>query len=331
MENCVCDKACLERLCQLIKSADGVIVSGHRGSDFDTIGSAYGFCLLARSLGKPAFVTTHRTTTVSGPLIDCLNRDTQEVLTPQQAEGLVTPGWIALITDTNRKQLLDCPKLINRCRQTVIFDHHRRTTDLTDREGLFFCEEFRSSCSEMAAIMLNLADVDIPVAAANALLAGMMLDTGRFTQKTNSETLAIASRLCAAGADPSLAYDLFDCDLRHYRDRSRIVNGAKITDGAAIAVVRGRVDEIRVVASQAANELLTIRGVTVSFVVYRHQGLICISARSGTAVDVSEIMESMGGGGNRTMAAAQLTDIPLWKVTRRLRAEIAQYRDNHSA
>jgi c-di-AMP phosphodiesterase-like protein len=322
-----CNKESFFLLKQMILESDSVIVSGHRNSDFDTLGAAYGVFCLVRGLGKNAAIVVNEDTNLAGPMVEKIKAvETAEVfITPERARELAQRDVLAIITDTNRASLLECPFLFDLCDRAVIIDHHQLRSDLTDYSGLFIHNERASSTCEMAAELFSYSEMTPSTVLCEALAAGIMLDTRDFTQKITPKTFFVAGSLFAMGADIAGTRNLFDCSMQHYRERTKLVLSAKMVDDCAIAVARRNQPGVRVLAPQAANELLTIKGVKASFVIYRGEGETCISARSYGQFDVSAIMEQMDGGGNTTMAATQLPGIGRYTAMRRLERVIRAY------
>ncbi len=330
MEIAGCNKESFFLLKQLILESDSVIVSGHRNSDFDTLGAAYGVLCLVRGLGKSAAIVVNDETNLAGPMIEKIKAaEAEEIfISPERARELAKTDVLSIITDTNRASLLECPFLFDLCGRAVIIDHHQLRSDLTEYSGLFIHNERASSTCEMAAELFSYSEMTPSAVLCEALAAGIMLDTRDFTQKITPKTFFIAGSLFAMGADIAGTRNLFDCSLQHYRERTKLVLSAEMIDGCAIAAARRNQAGVRVLAPQAANELLTIKGVKASFVVYRGEGEICVSARSYGYFDVSAIMEQLGGGGNTTMAAAQLPGASIYKTVRKLERVIRAYAEN---
>lgn len=329
MEITGCNKESFFLLKQLILESDSVIVSGHKNSDFDTLGSAYGVFCMVRELGKTACIAINEETSLSTALMDRINADESEgvFITPEQAREVAKANVLSIITDTNRTSLLECPFLFDVCDRSVILDHHQLRSDLTDFPGLFIHNERASSTCEMAAELISYSEMTPSAVLCEALAAGIMLDTRGFTQKITPKTFFVSGSLFAMGADISDTRNLFDCSLEHYRERTKLVLSARMLGDCAIAVAGKNQPRVRVLAPQAANELLTIQGVKASFVVYRAEGETCISARSDGRFDVAAIMEQMGGGGNITMAAAQLAGISRYAAVKRLERVLKSYTD----
>ncbi len=330
MEIYGCNKDSFLLLKQLIAESESVIVSGHKNSDFDTIGAAYGVFCLVRELGKTVRIAVNQETTLSAPMIERIRsfETGGTFITPQQAEAMAKPDTLSIVTDTNRATLLECPFLFDLCGRSVIIDHHQLRSDLTDFPGLFIHNEHASSTCEMAAELISFSEMTPSAALCEALAAGIMLDTRDFTQKITPKTFFVAGSLFAMGADISRARNMFDCSLDHYRQRTKLVLSAKTIHDCALVIAPLRQPGIRVLAPQAANELLTIKGVKASFVIFRSENETCVSARSDGRFDVAAIMEQMGGGGNTAMAAAQLKGVGRFAASRRLERVINAYIQN---
>ena len=197
-------------------------------------------------------------------------------------------------------------------KSVVIVDHHRRAVRSIENAVIFHHEPYASSASEMVTEIIQYfrftSDEKLPVYYAEALLAGIMLDTKSFVMRTGVRTFEAAAFLKKLGADTVAVKLLFSNSFEAYKNRSQIVSTAQIHNNCAIAVADFECDDIRIVAPQAADELLGITNVDASFVIYKTGEIVNISARSLGAVNVQIIMETLGGGGHQSMAAVQLKD-----------------------
>ena len=203
---------------------------------------------------------------------------------------------------------MDSKELYEKAKTVVIIDHHRKMVNYIDNAVVFFHEPFASSACEMAAELIQYFGVEcrITVADAEALLAGIMLDTKNFVMRSGARTFEAAAYLKKLGADTIAVKNLFSDTLNTYREKSKLIQSAALFHGCAIATTDSDASELRLAAPQAADELLGISGVKASFVLYMMDGVCYISARSLGGFNVQLIMEAIGGGGHQTMAGAQL-------------------------
>ena len=320
---------------ELIKGSDNVVIMGHKYADLDCLGSAYGLYKLARSLDKEAFVIMDERTCLASQLYDRMRAMNSEFVahTAEGIAGVISKRTLLLITDVHRASMTEAPELISKCGQTVIIDHHRRAVDYIEGAVIFYNETAASSASEMVTELREYINPKIVgQSEAEALLAGIMLDTRNFVMNAGVRTFEASAFLRGRGADPIQVKKLFSGSLSEYRQRSNITATTQIYGDVAIAVNTVNDENTRVATAQAADELLGIRNVAASFVLCRtDNGQINISARSLGSVNVQLIMEALGGGGHRNMAACQLTGVGFEEAMVMLREAIDEYRENNSS
>lgn len=316
-------------LAELIKSSDNVLVMGHRFADLDSLGSAIGLAKACRCLGKESYIVLDSRRNLADVLVRRLveNKEQNMICLPETAIDLVMDKTLLIITDTHTVDLIESPDIYRRCKQVVVIDHHRKMVNHIDNAVIFYHEPFASSASEMVTELIQyLGDAcRLNRMEAEALLSGIMLDTKNFVMKTGVRTFEAAAYLRRLGADTISVRELFSSTIDSYRRRAQIVSGAELLHGCAIAVCDSSGDDMRVIAPQAADELLNISGVKASFVLYANGGTVNISARSMGAFNVQVIMEKMGGGGHHTMAGAQIKDTDCHQARTRLAAIIEEY------
>ena len=314
---------------QLIGDSSKVYVMGHKYSDLDSVGAAVGVCCIARKLNTPCRIVIDQTKTAANPLLEKISKlpeYSKAFLTPQEAILHADSHTLLVVVDTNRPDQVENQELLESCTRVAVIDHHRRAAEYIVNATMSFHEPYASSAGELVAELLEeiVEQPDILRAEAEALLAGMMLDTKNFTIRTGERTFEAAAFLRRAGADTSEVKKLLQSDMAHTVAKYRILQNAKIyRSGIAIAVQEQPQD--RVVAAQAADELLNIAGVDTSIVVYPMEGGVFMSARSIGDVNVQILMEKLGGGGNRASAAVQLKAVELPEAVRQLRAAIDDY------
>ena len=309
-------------LLELIHGSDNVLVMGHRFSDLDCVGSAVAMASAVRSLGKPAYVVIRKEQTLAPELLDRY-RDAGRgdlFLEPEDALPMMTRRTLLIITDTHNPRMLDSAKLYEGAASVVVIDHHRKMVDHIDNAVIFYHEPYSSSASEMVAELVQyLSGCTISRLDAEALLAGIMLDTRSFVMKAGVRTFEAAAYLRRLGADTVEVKRLFSGSMELYKEKTDIVSHAKLYGRTAIACDQeGGGSQRRIAASQAADELLYIKGVDASFVLFEENGAVNISARSLGDFNVQLVMEALGGGGHLTMAGAQLEDAGLQQAYERL-------------
>ncbi len=321
-------------LSELMRSASSILIMGHKFADFDSVGSAVGLCCAARSLKKPAKIVIDMGTQVSQPLIDRvlpLPEYKDVFIDPQEALLAMDGSTLLIIVDTNRPDQVESESLLQSCNRVAVIDHHRRAADYIQNVALSFHEPYASSASELVTELLQymVEQSDILRVEAEALLAGIVLDTKNFTLRTGGRTFDAAAFLRRAGADTSDVKHLLQSDLKSAVAKYAIVQKAKIYK-AGIAIAAAESVDSKVTAAQAADELLNISGIQASFVLFPLGDKINISARSLGDINVQVIVERLGGGGNKSTAGAQIPDKTLRQVVEELLAEIDKYLEDFS-
>ena len=251
-------------------------------------------------------------------------------VSPGDAFLKMQPGSLLIVVDTNRPDMVESPQLLESCNRVAVIDHHRRAATYIENAALNFHEPYASSASELVAELLQyLAEpADLLKEEAEALLAGIVLDTKHFTLRTGGRTFEAAAFLRRAGADTTDVQRLFQNDLHDMVSRYDIIRRAEMfrEDIAISTVPEDGVD--RVTAAQAADELLMLKGVKASFVLYRAGTAVMMSARSLGEVNVQVILETLGGGGNSTTAGGRVENSDPETVKEQLLAAIERYFEN---
>lgn len=322
-------------LCDLIKKSDSVIVMGHRMSDLDAVGSAIGALRICKMCGVPAVIAINSDATLAGPLLKTfLDAGCgKDFIAPDQTLDVITPNTLLIVVDTYQKRLLESQKIYEKCKRVVVIDHHRMAVGHIDRPLLLYHEPYASSASELICELLQFMpkEGNITPLEAQALLAGIMLDTRSFALHVGVRTFEAAAWLRSRGAQTAETKLLFNTSKEEYEARAHIVESAYIYKGCAIAL-SGELDAgMNVVLPMAANDLLTINGVDASFVAVAKNGGVNISARSMGALNVQVILEPLGGGGHLMMAGAQLQNCTLDATERQIREQIDIYRASQAA
>ncbi len=316
-------------LSELIANSDRVLVMGHKFGDLDCVGAAVGMAYAIRSIGKNADVVIDRNKNLANILIDMVAQQGNEDLfiDPQEALFRITPNTLLIICDTHTENLLESEEIYRKCKTVAVIDHHRKMVNHIENAVIFYHEPYASSASEMVAELVQYMgdDCRINSVVAQALLSGIMLDTRNFVLKTGVRTFEAAAYLKRIGADTVIVRKLFASTMDSYQRKSRIVAAAQIYKGCAVAESEYSSEDMRIVAPQAADELLGIDNVDASFVLYETDGVVNISARSMGAINVQIIMENLGGGGHHTMAGAQIKGVESEKVRQMLLESIDRY------
>ena len=298
---------------ELIADAGEVYIMGHSFADMDAVGAAAGICCAARKRGKQARIVIDREHTAAETLIarlDALPEYSGVFLTPAEAFLQMRADTLLVVVDTNRPDMVGNPQLLESCNRVAVIDHHRRAATYIENAAFNFHEPYASSASELVTELLQylVEPTDLLREEAGALLAGIVLDTKHFTQRTGGRTFEAAAFLRRSGADTAEVQRLFQGDLKDMVTKYDIIRRAEMyRSNIAVSVVEEPgVD--RVAAAQAADDLLTLKGVQASFVVYAAEGAVLMSARSLGEINVQVILEALGGGGNSTTAGARIED-----------------------
>lgn len=295
---------------ELMDDARQVYVMGHSYADMDSLGAAAGVCCIARKRGRKCQIVIDTENNAVHPMLRKLAGQPEyhgAFITGSEAFLKVQPGTLLVVVDTNRPGSVESEQLLETCNRVAVIDHHRRGSSYIEKMALNYHEPYASSASELVTELLQylVEPGDILKCEAEALLAGIVLDTKNFTNRTGGRTFEAAAYLRRAGADTSDVQRMFQGDLKSMIARYDIIRQAQLYRGdLAIAALDTTCD--RVTAAKAADELLTLKGIRASFVLYPKDQGVYISARSLGEVNVQVIVEALGGGGNSTTAGGQL-------------------------
>ena len=314
-----------------VLDSDKVFIMGHRFSDLDCVGASIGLqCIMEKSFRRYSKVVINKETSMAKQLVEYAEKrlDTDIFITPEEAVRGLTPKSLLIITDTHLKNSIESVELYEKCKRVIVIDHHRKAVNYIDNALVFCHEPSASSTSEMCSEIIScLDDKSLGYVQADALLAGIMLDTKNFVLKTGVRTFEAAAYLRKKGANTLTVKGMFSDSIETYREKVDIVCRANIYRGCAVSVSTRQTDDIRLAAAQAADEMLTLQGVDASFVIFENNDRINISARSYGKINVQIIMEKLGGGGHQTMAAAQLDNTTTQKAFEKLTTIIDEVLD----
>ena len=318
-------------LSRLIGDASQVFVMSHKYADNDSVGSAVGIACIARKLGRDVKIVVGENSPAQA-LVEMISAEEQYAgvfINPQEAILRADSSTLLVVVDTNRPEQVENDTLLTACASRLaVIDHHRRAATYIQNPTLSLYEPKASSACELVTEMMQelVEPSDILPAEADAVLAGIVLDTKNFTIRTVDRTFDAAAFLERAGADTSRVRELYKNGLEETLARYDLIRQAKVHRG--IALVAARETQSRVLAAQTADELLNISGVEASAVLYPMEGGgVAISARSVGKVNVQVLLEQLGGGGNKSAAGAQIPDIDLREAFNRLCAAIDKYMD----
>lgn len=316
---------------ELLHEADKVYIMGHKNMDMDCLGAAMGVYRGATLVGKKAQIILSEPTFAIKGLYDRIaaSKEYDDLfISPEEAEKEINKDTLLVIVDTHRRSYLESPELLDLSQKIVIFDHHRKSTDYIEEAVLTYLEPFISSTCEMIAEILNyLSDkIKLNPIEADALLAGITIDTKNFVFKAGVRTFEAAAFLRRSGADSTRVRKLFQNDMKTYRARAEAIQMSEIWhEDMAVAVVSGEIDHATIVAAQVADELLNIKDIKASFVLTKVEECIFISARALGDTNVQRIMELLGGGGHLGIAGAQLKGMSVEEAKVQLKQAIRLY------
>lgn len=319
-----------DQLVKLIKEADHVVIMGHRMSDLDAIGAAEGVLRICKICDVPAVIAVRRDATLATSLIDALCKAGQkdDFIDPKDALPIISKRTLCIVVDTYQVGLVESKDILEKCGKVAVIDHHRKGVGYIENPALVCHEPYSSSASELVTELLQYVgerDDKPNRIEAEGLLAGILLDTQDFTLHTGVRTFEAAAALRRYGAETERVRRLFDVTMVEYNAKADLVEKAQMYKNCAISIGGEVAPEARVAIAQAANDLLRIQGVDASFVAVQVGNGVNVSARSMGAVNVQVIMESLGGGGHQTMAAAQLKHITPQAARSRIQDAIDQY------
>lgn len=314
---------------ELIHNSSDVLIMGHRFGDLDSIGAAVGLAGSINSMGKSAKIVVDPINNLAAPIIDRLTSlgDGDMFMDEATALDVISDDTLLIIVDTHNKNIIESPELYKKAKHVVVIDHHRKNVNFIDNAVIFHNEPYASSTCEIISEMIQyFKDTGrLHPQYADAMLAGITLDTKNFVMKTGVRTFEAAAFLRKNGADTIVVKSMFSSTMDSYRKKARLVASAELYNRCALAVSESSDADMRVIAPQASDELLNITGVDASFVIYPSNNCMCISARSLGAMNVQLVMEKLGGGGHQTMAATQLADKSADEAKKMLLCAIDEY------
>lgn len=331
-----------QALKRMVENSSKVFVMGHNNPDMDSFGSALGIYEGIKSIGKDCYFILNG---VNKPIENIYNRTIEDlegfrenIVTEIRALELMDQGSLVIVTDNHRKNSTEAPSILDKTDQIVIIDHHRRGNDYIRNATISYIEPYASSASELVTEILNYFDESFKarVPVAEALLAGLTVDTKNFVYQTGVRTFEAASILKRWGADSIIIKRMFKDDFQIVKYKSEVIaDSTVVNDFIAIGHFNREMDGSTLIASQAADDLLNIKGVRASFVLTKSNDRIHISGRSLGDISVQLILERIGGGGHLTSAATQLdmsideAEVMLKKAIKEyLEEEVEDYEDN---
>ncbi|MFA9397470.1 MAG: DHH family phosphoesterase [Clostridiaceae bacterium] len=317
-------------LLNIMNESSHVFIMGHTNSDIDCFGAAFGLWRASKLLSKKCNIILENENSSVKPLLNKI-RDSGEY------EGMIQDSnyclnnmdenSLLILVDVNNINYVQSREVFQRFNKIVVIDHHRRSKDFVKSALLSYVEVYASSTCELVTEVFQymFENPKLMPLEAEALFAGISVDTKNFTFKTGVRTFEAAGFLRKSGADTVEVKKLFSYDFDSYVQRIEIIKNAEIVNGIAIAKCDEKTKD-QVIAAQASDELLNINGVLASFVLFKQDNDILISGRSLGEVNVQIILERLGGGGHLTMAGTKLANMSMKKAIEKLKIEINEYK-----
>lgn len=316
---------------ELINGASNVIIMGHTNSDIDAMGASMGIYRIATTIGKEVYIVNE----TNGTSLDSFIKDLKEngkydnvLIDKNEALNKINENSLLIVVDTDKKNYVEVPELLDKTEKIAVIDHHRRGTDYIENAILTFHEVYASSACELVTELVAYAEKTVKLEnfEVEALYAGIMMDTKNFTFKTGVRTFEAAAYLRKCGVDIIKVKKWFQSDLETYNKISEIVSKSELIDDTiAISIYEKEDSDANITCAKAADELLTISNITASFVIGKMGDKICISGRSIGDINVQLILEKLGGGGHITVAGAQIEGMTQEEVKQELINRINEY------
>ena len=320
-----------DALWEMMREVNEIFVMGHKKADLDSTGACVGIHVIAKTMGKNCYIVLDEVSAGIKRLHERLMEKEEYVstfITQQQAVAKVSEKSLVVVVDTHRKTMTICPQLLQTAKKIVVFDHHRKSTDFIDNAVLIYHEPYASSTCELITEMIQYfgEKIKLKPVEADALLAGITVDTKNFCVKTGAITFEAAAFLRRHGADSVRVRLLFQNDMASYQAKASAVKDAKIIyENMAFSVCPTSAENSILTAAMAADDLLNIVGIKASFVCCLLEDTVYISARSLGEINVQMIMEKLGGGGHMTVSGAQLTHCSVKEAEQKLKQAIESY------
>ena len=316
-------------LMELIGQSSQIFIMGHKNADLDAVGAAMGISCMCRKKGKKAYIVIDKEINASKQLLEEIYQ------VPEYAGVFISPDEALLqcdnrstlvVVDTNRPDQVESLALLEAMSRVCVVDHHRRAADYIDPVVVNLHEPYASSTSELVTELLqySVEKQDVLPIESKSLLAGIFLDTKSFNVRTGERTFEAAAVLRRMGADTTDVKRLLQSDFQETMAKYQIIKSSRLYR-KEIAIAALNTGTTRVLAAQAADEMLNICGIAASIVLYPDNDKVYISARSLGEVNVQMILEPLGGGGNTATAGAQVSGKSVKEVLDELVASIDKF------
>lgn len=318
---------------QLMENSTEVFIMGHKQPDMDCIGSALGIARCAIQEGCHAYIVLDQINPTIQQAVNAMRGNPAYagmLLAPDAVRGIMRASSMLVVVDTQRASSTIAPELLRLAGKLVLIDHHRRSADYIDNSTLNYLDSRASSTSEMVTETLQYFDDNIRPTAfeSSSLLAGITVDTKHFSFNVGARTFEAAAYLRHHGADSGMVKEMFQDDKQTYSDRvDTVKNASVISPGIALAACQAHTPNAPLIAAQAADELICIRGIDTAFALGLDNDGVNVSGRSLGRVNVQVILERLGGGGHLTIAGAQLKNTTLEEAAALVTSATLAYMD----
>ena len=325
-----------DALLELMNASSSVFVMGHKNADLDSLGSAMGVYRIAKSIGRPCYIVMGEVYPGVKHLRDRLDSmpDYEGLfISPEEGLKAMDDQSLIVVVDVHRLPMMESGEMVQKAKKVVLFDHHRKSTDFIENAVLTYHEPYASSTSELITEMVQYMGekVHLKPVEADALLAGITVDTKNFSMQTGAITFEAAAYLKRNGADSVRVRLLFQNDMEQFRAIAGAINHAEIyRDNMAISAYVANGPGALVAAAQAADELLNFVGIKASFVLCQVDSKVYVSARSLGEINVQVILEKLGGGGHKLVSGVQLENVALEEAKEMIKGAITQYMEEDS-
>lgn len=318
---------------QIIDQSSNVVIMGHRVGDMDSLGASIGLYSIASSRGKKAYIVLNNVNHALKNMHERMKKEeshyAEALITTEHALELADQNTLIVVLDTHRKSYTEAPELLDKIDKIVLIDHHRRSEEYIENTLLDYIEPYASSTCELVTEIIQYMEEHIRLTKfeADALMAGIVVDTNSFTFKTGVRTFEAASFLRRNGADNMDVRELFNESIDFMKKKTEIIERSEIVfDDVAISYIDEFSEDSNVIAAQSADELLTIKNVKASFVLVKNKDYINVSGRSVGDFNVQVMMEYLGGGGHLNMAGAQIQTLDMEEAKSKLYEAIVHYK-----
>ena len=314
-----------------IDKSSRVIIMGHNNCDMDSLGASlalYRACCLRNLKANIILNSVNQSIAAIMEKLSTMEEYEEVFINSSYALNIIDDNTLVIVVDTYNKELTECPKLLDYASRIALIDHHRRGSDFIKNTVIDYAETYASSTSELLVeiLMYFEPNVTIPPIEAEALYAGILVDTKNFTFKTGTRTFEAASFLRAQGVDTISVKQYFQPDIQTFIQVCDVATSAEIVYGnMSIAVCGPDIKNPKFISALAADQMLNVAGIDATFVLCEIGGVVYISARSLGAINVQVILEKLGGGGHLTAAGAAIKDVSIQYAKKSLIEAIESY------